>query len=568
MSTKMDNTVLRAAIEKQKYDSKKHELLLYHRTEEILSGIYFLSLSKGSGAYEAYRVYKEHEYNNGAKFLSVFPLGSEGLLQNAQLNFRRLCKKFGVTLINADKRCEDYLKNIHSFLPKDEMLYNALKKDGDIYEFNKYILDVSQSVAILPDESKTVPGKKYFSNCVIPKITAANLMGNESADGSYIDGKEELGPWHLFLSGLSDAELFAAYVYSIFDPTSSTINYLYLYGEGNDGKSSAINAIVNYLNASAFEVLKRVDAQTCNLTTEALKGGSHFGLEAAIGKRILYCPELNENNALSTYANLKAITGGDPVSINRKFLTQVSYRFTSKLMVASNFTPFINSDEAVIRRILAIRASKISAEERLSCELDPKTQKSNVVDELEKHMPALLAYGKWCYSWVKQKDGSLNTDKHRDHIAEILGNSSSSMIYDYKKYFISVDCDGSYGSYELGKNCMDIGEFRLAIKAIHKGKGLNQKEVKGIVRAFCEDEEFNADAGPKYDGLRKTVIDQDGNKKERQYIIAGIILDPRYYLDSKGELQTIHFSSKGLEKEKVVDEFYPMFDLSTDEYEN
>lgn len=81
----------------------------------------------------------------------------------------------------------------------------------------------------------------------------------------------------------------------------------------------------------------------------------------AIGKRLALVPEINlpERNAARIVANLKAITGGDLVTVNRKHKKNLPLKLGIKILMQSNhFVPLPDNSGALQARTLPLRLTR------------------------------------------------------------------------------------------------------------------------------------------------------------------------------------------------------------------
>lgn len=138
--------------------------------------------------------------------------------------------------------------------------------------------------------------------------------------------------WDSFLGRLDHAEVFKAFVWSIFEPANKGRQALWLRGEGMDGKSSVINSLVSFIGPQ----------HVLSMSLHSLKNEFFTGM--AYGKRLAVYMDC-ETLGLLRSARIKSLVAGDTVDINVKNEKQFSSRIYSKLIVASNFAPQINYND-------------------------------------------------------------------------------------------------------------------------------------------------------------------------------------------------------------------------------
>lgn len=133
-----------------------------------------------------------------------------------------------------------------------------------------------------------------------------------------------------------------AAVYATVFAKSHLNQYIWLHGEGGDGKSSFLNALQKYLGPSLCCSL----GQTMN---------SDFGLEEAVGKRMIILSDVKTGLSVKSQL-IHNLTGHDPVSVNRKNRPIITTTLNPVLWIAANDAPDVNFDAAnEARRCLYIK---------------------------------------------------------------------------------------------------------------------------------------------------------------------------------------------------------------------
>ena len=149
----------------------------------------------------------------------------------------------------------------------------------------------------------------------------------------------------MFMSGVDDAskDTMMAAIYCTFDSRCHLNQYIWIHGEGGDGKSSMLMAMAEFAGPSMY----------CSLNTDSAK--SEFGLEECVGKRIVMFPDIQ--NGLSVKSGIvHKLTGHDPIPINRKNKPHISVNIDCILWMASNSAPDVNfSNKNEARRCIYIK---------------------------------------------------------------------------------------------------------------------------------------------------------------------------------------------------------------------
>lgn len=132
-----------------------------------------------------------------------------------------------------------------------------------------------------------------------------------------------------------------AFVWSLFETGHENHQYLFLRGPGGDGKGS----LTRWLT-------KRFSCETYNATA-SLSASDPRWTAQLVGKRIGFFHEIKATSiVLSTY--FKAITGGDPVTIDPKNVPAYTAKLDAKLILTTNDAISISSGAAEKRRAIIV----------------------------------------------------------------------------------------------------------------------------------------------------------------------------------------------------------------------
>lgn len=142
-----------------------------------------------------------------------------------------------------------------------------------------------------------------------------------------------------FVSRCSNQDAVCAFIGSIFVMNSDLQQYLWIKGEGGDGKG----AITRLLKS----LLGRVYATE---SSSGVKSDNHY-TSNFLGKRLIVYPD-NQYNNLPKEDVFKMITGGDPLKINPKFQQPFTKLLPLKVIVLSNCLPEITSQKSDQRRAI------------------------------------------------------------------------------------------------------------------------------------------------------------------------------------------------------------------------
>ena len=180
---------------------------------------------------------------------------------------------------------------------------------------------------------------------------------------------QQAGAWVEILSRMSDPDAFCLFMGSIFVAESDRQQYLWLIGDGGDGKSSILSVLFKVLGDS-------FSAQ--DSSTER----SRFWTSTLIGKRLIAYDD-NNNHSLTLSGLFKTLTGSGRVGIEYKGGGFGNAQLTGKLFICSNKKPQIINTHADKRRIIFI-----SIEQPKGKKLPTAIYEKNLLDEF----PFFLAH--------------------------------------------------------------------------------------------------------------------------------------------------------------------------------
>lgn len=150
--------------------------------------------------------------------------------------------------------------------------------------------------------------------------------------------KDEPAPtWNELFSKISNARAVKAFLGSIFVPESYMQQYLWMKGEGGDGKGVM------------GRWLKRVLEQSFHITAEAK--ANNFWLSSLIGKRVCVFSDWRQTDWV-TSSTFKNMSGGDALAIEAKYKDQIVMDLQCKYIFFSNFLPEPGNRQSDLRRLI------------------------------------------------------------------------------------------------------------------------------------------------------------------------------------------------------------------------
>lgn len=144
--------------------------------------------------------------------------------------------------------------------------------------------------------------------------------------------------WDRLMARMSNAKAFKAFIGSLFDPLSYLQQYIWLRGEGNDGKGS-INRFLSRVLGLAY------------CSKQPKERGDKFWAHELLGKRLVVFPDCNDQSFVAS-GFFKTLTGGDPIGVEAKGRMSYTTRLNCKYLILSNERPGVSSEVADLRRLI------------------------------------------------------------------------------------------------------------------------------------------------------------------------------------------------------------------------
>jgi hypothetical protein len=156
--------------------------------------------------------------------------------------------------------------------------------------------------------------------------------------------------WDALLGRMSNSRAYMAWVGSLFFPNSYKQQYVWLHGDGGDGKG-VMGLFFGRVLGEAFMT-----------TAQPPRGdGARFWTHGLIGKRLVLFPEL-EDPRFVTSGTFKMFTGDDAIPVEEKNGGRYSVLLCAKYLFFSNTKPEISSQDSDTRRIIFCEMQKYTGE--------------------------------------------------------------------------------------------------------------------------------------------------------------------------------------------------------------
>lgn len=220
---------------------------------------------------------------------------------------------------------------------------------------------------------------------------------------------DQIPVWAELRSRMSCPDEVEGWIGGLFDSSSSNQQYLYLYGEGGNGKSAIVLMLAKMLG-SAFAAVS-ADQDT-------------FWTSVIPGHRLISFGDFAKTGFL-TGATFKGLTGDGLIALKRKYKDAGTARNQAKFVFTSNRMASISSDRADRRRVVFSDISPVVGE------LDAKYQ-----ERLDSEIPLIA---NWCrdkYEAINQKGFIMMPE---DTLEEIEDRDNETFREYSNKYFDIID---------------------------------------------------------------------------------------------------------------------------------
>ena len=285
--------------------------------------------------------------HSGERCVLVLREGEGGVPYTEQKNLADLYTEVGHEILARIQHTEKATAyNFFVQRMRDEK--DSLKQawDGHTQKFSQ-----SYGLANLPEEYASLDENlTYFEQFYRPESDICTFTNDPTVKTFNFFDLHSLkeGPtpgFDMFMQGVDPAsrETMMAAIYATFDARCHLNQYVWIHGEGGDGKSSLLMAMAEFAGPSMY----------CSLNTDSAK--SEFGLEECVGKRIVMFPDIQSGLSVKS-GIVHKLTGHDPIPINRKNKPHISTVIDCVLWMAANSAPDVNfSNKNEARRCIYIK---------------------------------------------------------------------------------------------------------------------------------------------------------------------------------------------------------------------
>ena len=285
----------------------------------------------------------------------------------------------------------------------------------------------------------------------------------------------------MLLSGVVECcrDTLMAMVWATFYARSHMQKYVWLHGEGGDGKSVFVRTMMEILGSDIASAL----------TAETIK--SEFGLENVVGRRMLLIPDLKAGVSVKK-AFIHNVTGGDPISVNRKNKPVITTVLDPILWITANNAPdvdFTMANEA--RRLVYVKFQQPPMEVlKKICKLDKNgnpvkdedghyVKSYDMASGLKTEWKHVLWRCKQAYDKLSFNDNELTISKAEQELRKANCVDDQAKLWDK---IIDKICEKTENSEDVVDRADFFKKYKFQLQVEDKGKQLTNFDKNDISR--------------------------------------------------------------------------------------
>ena len=335
--------------------------------------------------------------------------------------------------------------------------------------------------------------------------------------------------WHYVLRQFrnkDEADLFSAFIYSLFDAKDKGRQLLWLHGMGRTGKSSMINALAKFITNISVTLLGTLPND---------KDAGRFTLSSIDKARVILIND-NRDRLLLQQDKILRITGDDYSHIEAKQSTAKSMRLYAKIISVSNNSPIVDSTLVhETSRLIYLKFDHKLAIDSFNAFYN-KHPDGKFQDMLYDGINEFIAYGRSHYNRLVDATCQLRVS---ETISKLMITDCSQPELAFIDMFIRNNCSKKRGEYISLNDFVDryrtfLGKSKLStpsIQAIQRYLMDNQQmyEVDYIsdkanlsIVMYFKNTTFNKGFVSKKTAERKMwgeIITEDMQKEDEQIIL-------------------------------------------------
>lgn len=251
--------------------------------------------------------------------------------------------------------------------------------------------------------------------------------------------------WDEFLNRLDYPEIFLAWIWTLFDPVNEGRQALWVQGNGHDGKSTIMRAIMRIYG----------EQYVASLTQGTVE--NNFFFSQVYGKRFVVYGDCTSERLISM-GKIQSLTGGDNIPVEFKGETPFNAKIYGRLMICSNGHPSIDFSKANEKsRILRIVVNR----KAVGYEGDPDWENKLVAEA-----PAILFKAREAYKkHVPTRMNITVPEDLFDSMYSECASEESDLVEEFIQECLIFDKDEFVPTFALDSRVQDyVGEKGLSNK--------------------------------------------------------------------------------------------------------
>ncbi len=250
-----------------------------------------------------------------------------------------------------------------------------------------------------------------------------------------MDGDQRIMNFEAFADRCGDnARTLKQWIGSLFFPESDRSQYLWIYGEGNDGKSTFIRWLKKVFGPSF-------------ISSMATDHSSEYWIDSIVGKRVVAFPDTNTYEFVVSQV-FKTCSGSDPVAARAIYGKPYQAQLDCKFLFCSNKIPNVSSAKADLRRMIFIDLKGFDGDP------DPKYE-DRIAAEMNDIVSNCIGH---YHRFVAEHGGHRQLLVGNQEEMEALAEQNESAISSELEKFIMIEPKKAVERYYMTKGQMHIIE--------------------------------------------------------------------------------------------------------------
>lgn len=285
------------------------------------------------------------------------------------------------------------------------------------------------------------------------------------------DFKKECPAFFEFMERTSNSRALMAWIGSLFFENSDRQQYVWIYGDGQNGKGSVAR------------VLSNIFGSACGWEQVPSENERRFWTSGLLGKRLVVFDDCS-NYGFVAQGFFKSLTGGSAIRIEQKNQAPFSADLPVKFMFLSNDKPLLESKKADLRRVIFCHA------EPPTTDFGPHYER----DYLAGEAPKFIGHCKKIYQADVVRLGLTQIPTETDEINEIISEQEDVFQAIVDKYFqieplaLPQDCVKASELVEVLKlermsSSYEVRRFKAYLERRH---GVKRKYARNVPQRYYD----------------------------------------------------------------------------------